>query len=768
MIALTIALLILPAAVCAASEQRASLTLTVNGVEHGQTIAVIREDDILVEAGDLVKAGVLAAKAPLIRLNDRSYVSLRTLAPLVGYAFSEEALSLAVTADPQLLERTAVDLSTDRVWNGDIARGKSAFLNYSISEDAGARPALGGYAEVGMTVGDGLLYSSATLRSGSFRRGVSSARHNDAARLRSTTLGDSYVLTGPLGSATVIGGIEVARTFDLQPDYIRFPTPQISGSVSVPSTADIYVNGAPYRTIELPPGPFDIRSLPPTTGGQVTQVVIHDPFGGQQSLTTPYYVPNDVLKQGVTDYAYDLGFIRTGALDAAEHYGPLAALGRYRIGLSDAVTLGGRLEVAPSLLSGGPQANVRLAFGELSVAAGVSNAGGLAGHAESFALNRVSRAASFGVALTAKSAWYATASLRPQDDRPTLAEIAFVSLPFTRRDSLRVDVTRSIFRDSGTTLSVGVIGSLRLSERASLTFGARTGSVSLSAGPALAPVSDSVFALLNVATGRASQTVVGVSNQNGRTSGSIAVQKSTPVEPGLGYRVQTDLGTPAAIAASTDWHTRAGDLQADFSRTGDGQTTLFARASGGIAFVGGKAFATAPIGQAFGLVQIPGLSGVPVLLDNQEIGRTDSAGNLVVPRLLSYYPNTLRVSDRALPAGVRIDAPVQIVAPADRAGAVVRFKVLKFQAFIGTLIASTNSGPVVPSFGQMVVALPEREAVSDLGESGEFYFENLPKGTYSARVAFRSGDCRLQVTIPASTATLVRLGELRCAAASDA
>ncbi len=49
-----------------------------------------------------------------------------------------------------------------------------------------------------------------------------------------------------------------------------------------------------------------------------------------------------------------------------------------------------------------------------------------------------------------------------------------------------------------------------------------------------------------------------------------------------------------------------------------------------------------------------------------------------------------------------------------------------------------------------------------MGRDGEFYLENIPAGTYPARVYNNDLDCRFKLHIPESEETFVDLGEVYC------
>src|SRR5690349_1510231 len=70
-----------------------------------------------------------------------------------------------------------------------------------------------------------------------------------------------------------LGGARVARNFGVRPDLVTYPLPALGGTAIVPTTVDLYVNGARQFSGEARPGPFLIdQALPLTGAGEVAIV----------------------------------------------------------------------------------------------------------------------------------------------------------------------------------------------------------------------------------------------------------------------------------------------------------------------------------------------------------------------------------------------------------------------------------------------------------------------------------------------------------------
>src|SRR2546422_1897551 len=161
------------------------------------------------------------------------------------------------------------------------------------------------------------------------------------------------------------------------------------------------------------------------------------------------------------------------------------------------------------------------------------------------------------------------------------------------------------------------------------------------------------------------------------------------------------------------------------------------------------------------LIQVPGLEGVRGFLNNQEIGRTNGSGNLLVPSLQPYYGNRLRIGDADIPIDYQIGAVEQVVATTVRGGALVPFDVQRVTSVKGMVRVDLNGHPTVPAFGELRL---DSRLKSPLGADGQFWFEDLGVGTHLAEVEFREGTCRFELVVPKDPGTSLNLGTVSCSA----
>lgn len=744
----------------AAQDGRAILSFTVNGVDDGQVVVELRHDDVLVPLADLERASLHVSPA-VIMIDGRAYVSLDSLLPGITYAFSQRDLSLTITAQSQDLGPTVVDLSRgNRPLDILYAQNSSFFFNYALDWTNFSQ--LADFSELGISSHGNLYYTGFNVGpTGKFLRGLTNATFDNPSLMKRLVVGDAYAESGELGGSTYFAGLSVSRNFNLNPYFVQYPGVGISGQTLSPSTAYIYVNGNLVGTQQLPPGTFQINNIPVVAGSGNTQVVVRDAFGRTQTLSSSYNFSTTVLQRGLSQYSYDAGAQRSDVSSSNGHYGPLIFVGSDRVGITDWLTAGARLEKSPGLISGGPTASVRLGSGQLGFSAAFSRAGGLGGDAGQLDYSYQGRQVSFGGSLSGESAHYANVSLTTQQDRAMQFADAYAGAEVGHHASLTLNYSASRSRDSGWSHAVSLAGAIQLSNNFDLTATAsRLHDGSNHAG-------NQYFLALNYQVGR--NTLGAVSQQGGSTGGGngVSVQQSLPLGSGIGYLFSHGTGSEIHDQDLFQYQSPLGLYQASYLQTG-GSRQEDLLASGGVVDAGDGLMFTRAVEDSFAVVDLPDLRGVRGYFNNQLVGTTDAKGRLLIPDLLSYYGNRLQISDQDIPLDYNIVSTEETVAPPYRGGALVRFPVERVQAAKGTIFVDRPSRLSIPSFGQLRLSVDGRQLESELGAQGEFYLENVAPGQYSGIVDYADGSCAVHMTIPKRLAPVSDIGLIRCTSVSNA
>ncbi|WAW09007.1 fimbria/pilus outer membrane usher protein [Oxalobacter vibrioformis] len=193
-------------------------------------------------------------------------------------------------------------------------------------------------------------------------------QNSNEDRILTFEAGDVVTRTLSWNSPVRIGGFQISRNFSVRPDVITYPLPQFSGSTSVPTAIDLYIQGSRVQSEHIDPGPFTIINTPFINGAGEAVVVTTDALGRQVSTTVPFYVTNELLRKGLTDYAVNAGALRRQYGIESFSYADFAASGSFRYGLTDSITLESHAEGTRELKMGGVGTTFRMGtFGVTSL-----------------------------------------------------------------------------------------------------------------------------------------------------------------------------------------------------------------------------------------------------------------------------------------------------------------------------------------------------------------------------------------------------------------
>jgi outer membrane usher protein len=752
--------LTLTTAGAAAPIQRAVVPLFVNTVPKGDVPALLVGDDVLLRVSDLSAAGVSGFAGRRESRDGEEWISLASLAPGVSYRLDLQTVTLSVTVPPTWLAGQVLDLGMPRPTGLVYLSSPSLFANYAVNvTDLKAWNAFG---EAGLSLGGNLFYS-ALMRTGdgSVVRGLSNVTHDDRDRLVRWVAGDGFAGAGGLGGSLFLAGLSVSRSFDLDPYFVRYPAFALTGAATTPSTIDVYVNGNIVKREAIGPGTFQLSNILLPAGNGTTRVVVRDAFGQEREMASGFYASTAVLAKGLSEFTYNLGFRRDNLSMESWDYGSLSFLGRHRYGFSSSLTAELRLEADDELVSGGPGFAWRLPFGEVEGYVAASRERGQTGGAASLSYRYVGQPVNYGVFARTLSPHYAALGLSADQDRPHWDGTAFVGVQLGRFASLTLQYTGTIPRDAPSSQRASLSSSSSLTRDLSLFLSFTRVFQGSTQG-------NEAFVGLSYFLGHDTTALASFSHQDGQNTGSIDVQKSLPVGTGLGYRFNATAGDgPGSASGLVQYNAPFGRYEASVLRLG-GETSSTLSASGGIVALGGTVLPTRPVVGSFALIRVPGLSGVHGTASNQDVGTTNTSGDLLIPSLIPYYGNRIGIADGDVPIDYEIGSVERTVATPYRGGAVVEFPVKRVTTVTGRLLIVEADMEKAPAYGELTVTVPDgRTQASPVGGDGGFYLENLSPGRYPAAVEHREAVCRFTLVVPVSQSAFVNLGTLRCAAPKE-
>lgn len=684
--------------------------------------------------------------------------------PSVTAIYNVQRQQVSIMAPLSLLNLSTTQLNTPAAVAQAATASPGLLLNYDLYGTSGQQGAssLSAFTELRAFNGAGVISSTALTQS---QRSDTSPWQSSTTRL-DTTWSKSYqdemltlrvgdTLTGalPWTRATRIGGIQLSTNFSLQPYRVTAPLPSFIGSATMPSDVELYVNGLRQYSGKVPPGPFQLNTLPNISGSGNAQVVLTDALGRATTLNFSIYDTQQLLQKGLSDWTVDFGVVRNNyGLRSFDYGRDPAASGTLRYGLTDNFTFETHAEATSGLGLAGAGGVWQLgAAGMVSGAVAhsvhTSDQGSQLNLGYSWRNDRFN----FGLNATGTQGHYLdvgsqygalpvrrSGSAVAGYNTPGLGSVgmSYLYLRYVDQPVTRL-ATAYWFKSIGRSTSLNLSINQNLDKRSerSLFFG------------------------ISMALGNNATLSAGMQRDQGRSTYTVDASSSTPSEGGLGWRTGLRQGDGQnGGQAQLDFLGRYGRVGAGVSAISDSRYA-YASANGGLVFMGGQTFATRRVDDAFAVVSTDGVAGVPVKLENRSIGTTDSQGMLLVTPLRAYQNNQLAIDPMQLPPDVRLDRVKMLATPTDRAGTLVRFGITPVRAALITLVDAAGKPLPLGSLVRLEGANSLQPVL--VGFDGETYLDTLNLKNV-LEVETPSGVCRVSFDYPQQGKGIPQIGPLQC------
>jgi len=745
--------------------------ILLNGQPKGEVFAVRAADgDFFLKVADLRAMGLRDLPGEAIVMNGEPHISLRSLEG-AEFSFNERTLVLSLIVPPELFPPHTLDFLPPRRTDVYYPRDTSAFLNYGAGYTAGdsfsfrewdATLQLGGRHRDFLFLTD--FSFTDTREEENFVRLQTSLSRDRWESLERSILGDYFADSGELGDNLHLGGISHSKVYRIDPYLQRYPMGSFTSMAKYPSEIEVYLDGTLIRKERVEPGEFDLSNLSYYGGAREVSVLIRDPFGNVQSLEYPFYFTDLLLRKGLHEYSYNLGFLRENFGTESNDYGDPAFSFFHRYGWSDRLSAGVRGEGTPDGVNGGPFVSYlfpRAGVTSLSVSGSYAESGG-GGAAAVFSHEYLDRRFSGRFFLKGFTKDYFRIVQGETADPERYAVGLSLGYGTPRFGSLTLDASATDRYQRPERKEAGASYSRNLFRGARLLVSYRRIEENI--------VSDEFFLGLTWYPAYDVTLSGNFEKRNEEEAVSIQVQKNAPIGEGFGARVMAERrdlpeDTVTTFDSFLQWNTRYATLTGEYlGISGDlsDENTWRATAAGGIGYVGGTFGFTRPIRDSFGLVTVDGVKGVRVYRNGQEVGRTDRKGRVFVPELGSYIENQISIADKDVPLDYSLAELARYVNPPFRSGSVIAFEATKFQAFTGSLWAMFAGVKKPLEFGEGKIFGQGKEIDIITGKGGEIYLENVPAGSFEGTVAIGETSYAFRVEIPRSDEIIVELGEILC------
>ncbi len=728
------------------------LDVKINGHQVGQNIFVARRGPILYGRLDDIKQWQISTgNSQLIVIDGQKFVSLPSISGIASQV-DEGTQTLAIRADGDAFASNMLDDASRS--SKPTTSAPAAFVNYDVAVQHDDGATVSAFVDAGVSTGWGLAANQMILdHRGGRTAGTrldSYLLHDDPDNLTRLVLGDTVTADSGWARPTRYAGFRIGTEFSLQPDFITFPTPLITGTNVIPSQIDVLVNNVLQYRAQANQGPFSISSVPLVTGAGSLTVRVQDALGVERQITTPYYASRRQLKTGLADWSVEAGSARRNYGYRSFDYGPPFAAAAFRYGLTKSVTLGGRFIAAADAQALGTEGNLTISpWGELGWSAALSNTAGDTGVRYQIGAQHIDQtwniAASFEHSSTDFHQPGVETTQRQAHDQIQVAggvsvgALGHVSASYTDIDYVDGDRIRILSANYSITLAdVGYLNAFALHSRS----GRASTDLFLGLG-------------LTVPLGARSNAYIQADNHNVRGE----LRLSPPSDRGWGYKLGMSRGDNDGADAELALRVDAGDYRLQVARS-HGRNAARLLASGGIVWTQGHLRAGRDLGDAMAVVSIPGLAGAAVYNENRQVGRTDKNGRALITGLRAYTANRISIDPADIPIEDSIGQTELSVVPPLRGVAIARFD--RKQIHPATLVLQMPDGSLVPS-GTSVRIEAGQTSDSFVGFDGEVFINNLVS---EVRVTANTpaGKCSATVSPAGNDAgPLPRVGPVRCA-----
>lgn len=554
---------------------------------------------------------------------------------------------------------------------------------------------------------------------------------------------------------TRIGGIQFGTNFALQPYLVTAPLPQFIGSATLPSDVQLYVNGLRQYSGQVPAGPFQINTLPNISGAGNAQVVLTNALGQTTTLNFSLYSEHQLLQQGLSDWSGELGFVRENyGLTSFDYGHDAVGSGTWRYGFTNSFTAEAHGELTSGLSNAGLGGSwlIGTAGGIVSASAAHSNYRGESG--EQYGLGYTWNSTRFNLGMNGTRAFGTYRDIGSLYGSPTARVMAqaFVSYNFEHLGSITTSYLQLHYPQEASSRYATVSWFKTISRQIALN---------LSYNKDLNNSSNNSF-FFTVSWSLDHDILLNGDIQRTGTHTGIGVNaiQSLPSQGGWGWRAALSQGdNQNGGQGEVDYLGRYGQVQAgvyDVSDTRYG----YAGATGAVVLMGGEAFAARQVTDGFAVISTDGVPNIPVNLQNNPIGTTDSHGLLLVTPLNSYQSNKVSIDPMSLPANMSIGRVSASATPTDRAGTLVKFDIKPVRAAALTLVDSTGKPLPLGSLAQVHGHGGEPAMV---GFDGNTYLDTLDMHNLIDVTLPTGGACQVSFDYPKTdNGSIPQIGPLTC------
>lgn len=753
-------------------ERLMPVDITVNGAKAGTWVIAERAGVLYAPQEALEEWRVQAAPTMAsVEIQGSRYWALPSV-PGYQSHMDLETQSLALTFSPEAFAATR--LAQERLPRLVLDPVlPSAFLNYdlawsrSVLRNAPSIQSLGVLGEWGVSRAQGVFTTSFAGRNltGDPHLGPSSLVRLESAFVQhwpqtqqTLRLGDGATRFSLMGRPIYFGGIQVGTNYGLSPGFVTQPQPTLRGLSSAPSTVELYVNDVLRQVSNVPTGPFALENLPAVTGSGEARLVVRDLLGRETVVVQPFFTSPQLLAAGLHDWSLSAGRLREGLGTADSRYGAAFGSAQWRHGRSDRLTWELIGEASRD------QANASLGLvsalpGHMLGRVGLGGSQQGSGSGWQWLLGLDKQAPRAGVSVQAQGSSPGFRLIGQSAPAPDLQLAGSLSYQTSGRAAVGLGFatiqTHSLAESAATRVSTATVNySTQVAERATLSV---TLSRLLSG-----PQGTAVGVALVLPLGRRVIGTASVQQRGAERDLLVSASGYQDEAQPVGWRLLAGRQREVERAEGGLYFSGThGQLSADLSSSRN-QDALRLGASGALVWAENQMFASQKLDGSFALVEVAGYPGIGVGLGSTPLTRTNAQGLALVPRLVPYQRNAIRLDASDVPLGAELDSIEQLSVPQGRSAVKVVFPVRSGRAALLRLLLDDGQ----PAPAGATVSVEGDSEVFYVGHRGQAFLTGL-QGTNRLTLNWRDQRCAMALALPATTLEdVIRPAPLVCAGVS--
>lgn len=573
-------------------------------------------------------------------------------------------------------------------------------------------------------------------------------QYNDESNMRFWRVGDMISGRSNWARQVRIGGVKLSRRFELNPQFVPYPYPEFTGSAVLPSEVEIFINSSKLYAGQVTPGPFILDSEPAVNGLATATIITTDISGQAVSREVEFYISPELLRKGIFDYDLNLGVVRQNfGLRSFDYDSKPVGIADLRYGLSNVITLATHTELGGGVLNAGIGTDFNLAnLGVVSLATAYGKNEQNSGWLSLFGYRFQTR--DWGIAFKYKQ------------QQQNYQDIG--STQFSLRNKREIQLNAAYSLSNGASVGAGYFvlapfdGTKRRLFSAFYSKAFQTASLSASFNwvAELAAVNFG----LNVSIPLGNRYRI-----NGNTLKSSAGQHRTVVAANYARSGNRGLRWTASTILGSRDYSMSGSWKGDLAEVSAGvydrgfSAGYYAQASGAVVLLDSTLLFGNRIADTFAVVSTGGLSNVPVMVENQQFGKSDSKGLLLVTGLASYNPVNISINTKPLPLDTNVVNDRITVMTAAGHGAKIDFELYQTRAAI--IIVHGPDGKPLPI--GTTATMHDAEAPYFVGWDGELYLEQL-QNTNTVTLKNKHFSCVITFNYDATPDDIPVLGPFIC------